>query len=189
MAPLGLLVLLGGCGSGFDTFLSDTMPFSSAPNPPIGDSENLRRVRTEPATVPPLQPEAGNVWPGPPPPEPTLADIQRQTNPLPPPNLTPVLPPGSSTPPQPVPNTVPGAVPNAQRGSAPALDSGAGAAAGTGFVQTPRGPAAITGGTPHYQTTAPPPGGTAGGILVPNGNGTSTLIGPDGSVSTVPTPK
>jgi len=27
------------------------------------------------------------------------------------------------------------------------------------------------------------------GIVVPNGNGTSTLIGPDGSVTSVPTPR
>jgi hypothetical protein len=183
----GLVLLLSGCG--FGTFLSDTTPFGGAANPPIGSSENLQRVRTQTTTVTPLQPEAGNVWPGPPPPEPTLADIQRQTNPLPPPILNPAVPPGSSTPPnlqQPLlPAPVPGAVPNADRGSAPALSSHA--AGGT--VQTPRGPAAITGGTSKYQTTAPLPGAAAGSILVPNGNGTSTLIGPDGSVTTVPTPK
>jgi hypothetical protein len=45
-----------------------------------------------------------------------------------------------------------------------------------------------TGGqkVPGYRDLQPaPPAGK--GILVPNGNGTSTLIGPDGSVSTVPT--
>ena len=37
------------------------------------------------------------------------------------------------------------------------------------------------------QTYTDPKGGT--GIVVPNGNGTSTLIGADGSVTTVPTPR
>jgi hypothetical protein len=32
------------------------------------------------------------------------------------------------------------------------------------------------------------PGGGQG-IIVPNGNGTSTVIGPNGSVQTVPTPQ
>jgi hypothetical protein len=32
------------------------------------------------------------------------------------------------------------------------------------------------------------PGGRQG-VLVPNGNGTSTLIMPDGSVQTIPTPR
>jgi hypothetical protein len=37
-------------------------------------------------------------------------------------------------------------------------------------------------------TPVPSTGPASQGILVPNGNGTSTLIKPDGSVSTVPTP-
>ena len=62
--------------------------------------------------------------------------------------------------------------------------------------QTPGGPSLDVGGgsARGYRDLNPPatapgrgasPGG--GGILVPNGNGTSTLIGPDGSVQTVPT--
>lgn len=47
---------------------------------------------------------------------------------------------------------------------------------------------------PAYSPALPAPGGAvlgvpAQGILIPNGNGTSTLILPDGSVKTVPTPK
>jgi hypothetical protein len=53
-------------------------------------------------------------------------------------------------------------------------------------LQTPQGPATTSGG-PGVQTYTGPTGTT--GLVVPNGNGTSTLIAPDGSVQTVPTPK
>jgi hypothetical protein len=58
----------------------------------------------------------------------------------------------------------------------------------TGQVyQTNRGPAVSTGGTSNYQTITTPGGGQS--IVVPNGNGTSTIIHPNGTVETVPTPK
>ncbi len=73
-------------------------------------------------------------------------------------------------------------------------------------------PAVVGGGTDHQQprpllpptggatASAPPAGGRApripaspgindGSVLIPNGNGTSTMISPDGTVKTVPTPK
>jgi hypothetical protein len=37
------------------------------------------------------------------------------------------------------------------------------------------------------RTATPPGGGTA--IVVPNGNGTSTVINPDGTIQTIPTPR
>jgi hypothetical protein len=52
-------------------------------------------------------------------------------------------------------------------------------------VQTPQGPGVTTGGTSGYQTLTTPGGGTA--IVVPNGNGTSTIIHSDGRIETVPT--
>jgi hypothetical protein len=48
---------------------------------------------------------------------------------------------------------------------------------------TPGGPATTSGG-PGVQSYTDQKGGT--GLVVPNGNGTSTLIAPDGSVQTVP---
>jgi hypothetical protein len=54
-------------------------------------------------------------------------------------------------------------------------------------IQTPGGPAVTTGGGPGYQTTTSPNGGSA--IVVPNGNGTSTIIHSDGHIETVPTSK
>ena len=54
-------------------------------------------------------------------------------------------------------------------------------------VTTPQGVAPVY-QNPNGVTTFTAPGGGQG-IMVPNGNGTSTLIGPDGSIQTVPTPK
>jgi hypothetical protein len=54
-------------------------------------------------------------------------------------------------------------------------------------ITTPQGPATVTGGTANYQTLAPI-NGQGGGILIPNGNGTSTLVMPNGTISTVNSP-
>ena len=54
-------------------------------------------------------------------------------------------------------------------------------------VFTPRGPAVTTGEAGGFGTTTLP-GGAGTGILQNNGNGTSTLTGPRGVVTTVPTP-
>jgi hypothetical protein len=45
----------------------------------------------------------------------------------------------------------------------------------------------VTGSGPGYQTTINPGGGQS--IVVPNGNGTSTVIHSDGRIETIPTPK
>ena len=54
-------------------------------------------------------------------------------------------------------------------------------------VQTPGGPGVTTGGTSGYRTMTTPGGGSA--IVVPNGNGTSTVIYSDGRIETIPTPR
>jgi hypothetical protein len=60
--------------------------------------------------------------------------------------------------------------------------------AGPPTVLTPQGPEVPATSGPGYQQIPPGPG-QPGGIVIPNGNGTSTLIRPDGTVVTVPTPK
>lgn len=181
-ALLGLVLMLPGCAdSGFGTFLSDTQ-WNGHPNTPIGDSENMRRVRAQATAVQPLQPEAGNVWPGPPPEEATLMDIERQNGGLP--QGTPVQPgtvpqgdPGPQQRGRPVPYVAPNGAPSVSNGTGPGST-----------LQTPNGTSTNAGGNGRAQLyTSPQP--HAGGILVPNGNGTSTLVAPDGTVSTVPTPK
>ncbi len=55
-------------------------------------------------------------------------------------------------------------------------------------VVTGRGPVFTTGRIGSMQTTTLP-GGAGEGLLMNNGNGTSTLTGPGGFVTTVPTPR
>jgi hypothetical protein len=43
-----------------------------------------------------------------------------------------------------------------------------------------------TTGSQNFQAIQPVPNGP---IIVPNGNGTSTVIAPNGTVTTIPTPK
>lgn len=194
---LGLPLLLAGC-SGVGTYLGDTFTWTGTdPNMPLGDSENTRRARGEPVAMQPVLPEPGDIWPGPPPPMPTLSDVEKleNMNPNSPPTQTaPDLPDhrqprGSSTP---QPGAQPGLPPIATPSpGTPTLPPELQPSPRRGTtVQTPNGNSTVTGGTNNYRTTTPP-GGVGGGqgILIPNGNGTSTLIGPDGSVTTVPTPK
>jgi hypothetical protein len=199
-APLVLLLGLSGC-AGFGEFLNHgfSLPGTN-PNIPMADSENVRRVLGQELEVRPLETEPGNVWPGPPPPEPTLEDIQQRPaledrRGFPPtevPGATPGLPAhrqprprGSSTPPGSVqpglpelpPPTSP---PRAPRPVPPPPRPG-------GVIQTPEGPGVDTGGTNSYRQLNTPRG--PGAIVVPNGNGTSTVINPDGTVQTIPTPR
>ncbi len=158
-ALFGLTVLLGGCqyvGSPFagaGGFIHDTQEFRSNPTLPPGHDETMQRVEGGDVDVTPLQPEPGDVWPGPVKPIPTMMDLQQQNNMqnrLPPPNI-PTTPPPPLFPNEPT-------VPQATSGTGP---------------QPPPSPG------PSDQQP----------VLVPNGNGTSTRIGPDGSITTVPTPQ
>ncbi len=195
IALLGLCLLASGCGEyasspfdGFGGFLADTHGLQSGPNSPIGDSDIMRRVRGQPELSPPLLPEPGNVWPGPIEPSPTLQDIEREnpdstlqpgaTMSLPGPTRGSSTPPSLTQPGQPgltVPRT-PGPSPTPPSQPAPPSPT----------IQTPNGAAPLNSGG-AVQTYVDPRGGT--GLVVPNGNGTSTLIGPDGTVQTVPTPR
>ena len=206
------LLLLSGC-TGFGHFIGDTHTFSKNPNPPAGDSANMQRAYGGAGVQEALIPETGQVWPTAIPAMPTLADIQKQMNlngnaapqlgPIPGgpgqiPGLgtlpgmqgTPALPevpgqgtsPGASlklppltgmTPPVKAPYVAPPELVMPKVGTS---------------VPTPQGPITITGGTANYQTLAPIHG-QGGGILIPNGNGTSTLVMPNGTISTVNSPR
>src|SRR5579871_4641172 len=71
-----LFLLLTGCG--YNTWWNP--PFTSGynPNMPPGDSENMRRVTGEEVDTPPLNPEPGDIWPGPVQAPPTLQDLEQQ---------------------------------------------------------------------------------------------------------------
>lgn len=197
-ALIASLTLLTGC-TGLGEFLDHSFSLPGRnPNIPMADSENIRRALGRAPEMTPLQPEPGNVWPAPQGPDPTLADIQQQGNdtargfaPTTVPGAEPGAPAGrqprplgSSTPPgsnQPRPgfpaSVPPLALPRTTPGPGPQGQ----------IVQTPGGPAVDAGGTSSYRQLTTPRG--PGAIMVPNGNGTSTIINPDGTVQTVPTPR
>jgi hypothetical protein len=170
--------LLSGC-TGTGVFFDHTFTwFGANPNTPAGNSEMFQRLRGEEVEVVPLIPETGNVWPGPQKPDPTLQELeQEQQNPA----AASQVGPADRRVPHPT-GTGPGSPsPAVVQPGAPLPRVG----------PTQRGPGGtsvdVTGGhdIPGYRQLQQPPAGR--GILVPNGNGTSTLIGPDGSISTVPT--
>jgi hypothetical protein len=206
--PLGLLLMLGGC-AGFGDFLYDTHTFANK-NRPVGDSENIRRVTQRQSDVDPLLPEPGNIWPTEQVADPTLLSvmqahpeteqsmqgIQQQeqqrlkyNSSQPPQGPAPTRENrGSSTPP---PEGVPGLtpLPNTEYRAPPVSSAPSGGGIGPSTVQTPQGTGVITGGGSGFQTTTSPRPGGGNAIIVPNGNGTSTVINPDGSIQTIPTPK
>jgi hypothetical protein len=182
-AMLASALLLSGCsGSGFWQYERNTLTLPGAnPNMPAGSSENYLRSRNGTlAEPPPLLTESGDIWPGPTQNVPTLKDLQKQQSaetgnsntgapglaPLPPlPSL-----PGYEISQQDVVSPIPQqAFPHA-------------------VVPTTGGHDVPIQGDQGYKT---PAGGSApgGNIVVPNGNGTSTVISPTGQVSTIPTPK
>ena len=202
IALLGLALALSGCG--YKTWSNPPFTGGSSPNQPVGDSENMLRVRGQEPEGARLTTEPGDIWPGPLPPAPTLQDLVgtegQSTQPerpvlgsplsrgSAPPYPSPSPSTGSSTPPSDVRPGMPTPQP------APPLSSYAAPAAappargpGGQVIQTPGGPAVTTGGGPGYQTTTTPGGGQS--IIVPNGNGTSTVIRSDGRIETIPTPK
>jgi hypothetical protein len=209
------LLLLSGC-TGFGHFIGDTHTISN-PNQPPGDSANMQRAYGGAGVQEALLPETGQVWPTAIPAMPTLADIQKQMNlnGNAEPQLGPV-PGGPGQNPGQIPGL--GSVPGMQGTPGLPQVPGQGTAPGasltlpplTGMtppvkspyteppelvmpkvgtsVTTPQGAATITGGTANYQTLAPI-NGQGGGILIPNGNGTSTLVMPNGTISTVNSPR
>ena len=173
--------LLSGC-TGTGLFLDHTTQhFGAVPNAPAGNSETFLRIRGEKVDLPPLLPEQGNVWPTDSRPDPSLQDLQKQQ--------AEEIRRGAAAPAN-GPNPAVNRANNADRGLPPPTNP---PPPPTGLrsptVNTPNGPSVdVTGqgtGRGYRQLNSPTPGGS--GILVPNGNGTSTLIGPDGSVQTVPT--
>ncbi len=171
--------LLSGC-TGTGVFFDHTFQnWGRNPNTPAGSSETFLVIRGQPVDVTPLTPEKGNVWPADTGPDKTLADIEKQqaeeirkAGGQPPASgggaigrandADRGLPP-PQTPPRP-----PGMPRTSQTPNGPAVDV-TGQGSGQGYRNLQNGSS------------------SGSGILVPNGNGTSTLIGPDGSVQTVPT--
>jgi len=191
LALLGLCTLtLSGCA--FHEW--DRLPYVAGTDPyaPPGDTENMRRALGQPIIVAPLVPDKGNLWPEKLQPTATLADLQRQEN-------GGQLAPLQTLPGQPESPAIP--APRGSLGTPPPLHPvvpnvpalpGVGAVPGApahlgGVVQTPQGPGVTSGGTGAFSTITLPNGMT--GIVVPNGNGTSTVILGNGQVQTIPSTK
>ncbi|WP_428487701.1 hypothetical protein [Rhodopila sp.] len=201
---LGLGLSLSGCG--YKTWWNPPFTGGSNPNRPVSDSENMQRVMGGVSTMEPITTEPGDIWPGPLPPAPTLKDLETTGglttqpeqavpgSPLSrgsaPPMVSPNPSTGSSTPPanlQPPPGlATPQPAPPLTSYAAPPVAPPRNGPSGQ-VLQVPGAPNVVTGGGPGYQTTIGP--GGAQSIVVPNGNGTSTVIHPDGRIETVPTAK
>jgi hypothetical protein len=189
----GALTLLAGCNGSIDYF-TDTHSPRLHVNRPIGNSENVRIVDGQAVAVEPLKTEGGNVWPGPIEPVPTLGDLQKMP-PRPLPDLNGITPP-------PLANTPSIVVPELPHHLQPRPDEGAGVLNGPltpsgppvaspqgAIIHTPEGNAVNTNNPSGIPQTNPAnPGDKSLGITVPNGNGTSTVIAPDGTITTIPTP-
>jgi hypothetical protein len=201
IASFTLALILSGCG--YKTWWNPSFTGGYNPNLPVSDSENMRRVQGQEASVPPLTTEPGDIWPGPLAPAPTLKDLEatggltsQPEAPVPGSPLSrgmgvaypsPNPDAGSSTPTgsaQPNFTNQPASPPSGYA-SPPASPLAHGPAGQV--IQTPNGPIVTTGGGAGYQTSTAPGGGQS--IIVPNGNGTSTVIHSDGRIETVPTPK
>jgi hypothetical protein len=190
-------ILLAGCSNelgnptvGAGKFLSDTFALRGGANRPVVESVNGKRVLGADVEVEPLLPESGNVWPGPLPPQRTMSDLQREQEGGRLPPIDSGLPPAGSTPASPV-LTIPGSSmappPPPPSAIAPSQPSaGAVPAPRSRVLQTPSGPATTTIGSNGVETYTLPNGRT--GIVMPNANGTLTLIGPDGTTTTIPGP-
>jgi hypothetical protein len=177
----GCATMVGNPADGLGGFLGNTASLKSNPNRPDVESPNARRVMGAADEVEPLETEPGNVWPGPLPPARTMSDMQREMSGLPPIDA----PRGSSSPPPSQPAASVAPRPPAAR-PAPAPPP-APAPVGSRILQTPAGPAITTIGSNGVETYTLPSGRT--GIVMPNANGTLTLIGPDGTTQTIAAPR
>lgn len=178
IALLGLALMLSGCG--FKTWWNPPLTGGYSPNTPATESQNVLRAKGTATDLAPLTTEPGDIWPGPPPPTPTLKELEQQLGQTPlggdDASGSPARNPGRGAP-MPAPNARAYATPPAAPPAPPMAGQ---------TYQTRGGPAVTTGGGAGYQTITLPGGGT--GIVIPNGNGTSTIIRSDGKMETVPTP-
>ncbi len=164
-----VLLLLGGC-SGLGKFFSDTITLPGMnPNLPFGLSENTDRARGEVPEEAPILPESGNIWPGPPKPLPTLSDVSRLQGG----GLSGDLKGGDTM-------HDGGSMSMGEHDSIAHGVTGADSFSGGGLDVPP--PDASS------RQRTKPQAGQGGSITIPNGDGTSTVIEPDGTVKTVKTP-
>lgn len=76
---LGAVMMLAGCASERHFVRDSVWPFGN-PNRPRISSETAERALGRTPVVIPIEPQAGDVWPGAVAPMPTLSEIQRESN-------------------------------------------------------------------------------------------------------------
>jgi hypothetical protein len=76
---IGLILLLSGCASEWQYAGSTLWPFGN-PHAPAAASETAQRALGQQVAVAPIQPQAGDVWPGAVQPMPTLSEVQRNAD-------------------------------------------------------------------------------------------------------------
>jgi hypothetical protein len=153
------LTMLSGCG--YNTWWNPPFTTGFSPNTPVTTSVNMSRVKGQGVAVTPLTTEPGDIWPGPLPPPKTLQDLERQS---------------------PMSSQAPAKGSPLDRAGNPLLAPLPGGTPGS--TTEPSQP-----GSPSASPPAPGQSQTDRRIIVPNGNGTSTVIYPDGRIETIPTPK
>jgi len=189
IALLLVPALLAGCGTlvgnpadGLGGFAGRVLSFNANANRPVLDSPNARRAMGVAETTEALEEESGNVWPGPLPPARTMSDMQRDLEALPPIDAPAPAPRSSAAPPPSV--TLP---PVALPAPRPFPTLATPAASASRVLQTPGGLAVTSVGSNGVETYTLPTGRT--GIVMPNANGTLTLIGPDGTTQIIAAPR
>lgn len=165
-ALLGVCVMMSGC-AGFGKVMSDTISLPGEnPNAPAGSDLNMRRVQGQATKEVPILPQGGNIWPGPPDPLPTLEDVAKGRM--------------SSQTGAELPATGP-QLPDGQE-----ISLGEQESIHKGVVSPTRYAAPELGHTSAQPASAGKP--VPAPIEIPNGDGTTTLVHSDGSISTIGTP-
>ena len=159
MRRIALISLTMLTGCGYHTWWNPPFTTGYNPNTPVTDSVNMSRVKGQGVAVTPLTTEPGDIWPGPLPPPKTLQDLERESP---------------------------------MNSQAPAKGSPLDRAGNPLVAPLPGGTPDSTTGSSHAGSSSTPSPGQPQvdrRIIVPNGNGTSTVIYPDGRIETIPTPK
>ncbi|GBR52565.1 hypothetical protein AA106555_0957 [Neokomagataea thailandica NBRC 106555] len=181
-ALLAVPLVLSGC-SGLGKYFHDTVFWPGYnPNQPEGTSENLAKIRGENISSAALLPASGNIWPAAPQPLPTLKDAANPNSPF---NQL-LKNPATSF----------GAAEAGSTSAASYLGGGAempsGGSLSIGENAYVHG--GVTGDQTHVQalpTSVPDAAGKylqkgqGKAIIIPNGDGTSTIVNSDGSTRTV----
>ncbi|GBR47526.1 hypothetical protein [Neokomagataea thailandica] len=181
-ALLAVPLVLSGC-SGLGKYFHDTLFWPGyTPNQPLGNSENLLKIRGDNVIPPAILPTTGNIWPAAPHPLPTLQDAANPNSSF---NRTlkdPATYLGSDS--LGIDTSLPRQPLGAQVKSGSSLSIGEDTSIHNGVTIDQSHVQALPSSVPDSAKTYLQRD-TKRSIIIPNGNGTSTIIDSDGSTRTV----